>query len=107
MSDVSVLGIDAETTSLSIMMENGGRPPGLPPATVQVLLNDRALGQVTVGTARQAYSFAIPRDLAAAAAKTDEAALLKLVSSTWNPRAALGANDDRDLGVMVDRIEVH
>jgi len=106
-SYVSVLGIDADTASLSIMMENGGRPPGLPPATVQVLLNDRALGQVTVGTARQAYSFAIPPDLAATAAKTDDAALLKLVSSTWNPRAVLGANDDRDLGVMVDRIEVH
>ena len=33
-------------------------------------------------------SFAIPPDLAAAAAQTDEAAVLKLVSSTWNPRAS-------------------
>jgi hypothetical protein len=87
-------------------MENGGRPAGLPPATVEVFFDDRPLGTVTVGPAKATYSFAIPADAAAAAGASDDAALLKLVCSTWNPRASLGVDDGRDLGVMVDLVQV-
>jgi hypothetical protein len=31
---------------------------------------------------------------------------MRLEGNVWNPRVALGANDDRDVGVMVDRVEV-
>jgi hypothetical protein len=31
---------------------------------------------------------------------------VRLVTQTWNPRETMGAADDRDLGVMVDRVEV-
>ena len=31
---------------------------------------------------------------------------LKLVTNVWRPKAVLGVSDDRDLGVMVDRVDV-
>jgi len=71
-----------------------------------VSLDGRSLGQVTVGPDPQPFSFAVPADLAAAASASLDTSLLKLVSSTWNPRAVLGVNDTRDLGVMVDRIDL-
>jgi len=105
-SYVSITGISPDASLLTIVMENGGRPATLPPATVEVFLDDRRLGQVTVGAEAQPFSFAVPRDLAATAAAGEDTSLLKLVSRTWNPRAALGVNDSRDLGVMVDRIDL-
>jgi hypothetical protein len=96
----------ADARELTIWMANGGRPETLPPCTVEVFLNDQRLGQVTVGPEERPYSFGIPRELADAAARSDEAALLKLVSSTWNPRAALGIDDNRELGAIVDRVDV-
>jgi hypothetical protein len=105
-SYASIIGMTPESSLLTLTMENGGRPPAQGPATVEVFIDDHRLGAVTVGPEARPYSFGIPRELAARAAAVDEAALLKLVCSTWNPRAALGIGDDRDLGVMVDTIEV-
>jgi hypothetical protein len=105
-SYVSVTAMPADARELTIWMANGGRPETLPPCTVEVFLNDQRLGQVTVGPEERPYSFGIPRELADAAARSDEAALLKLVSSTWNPRAALGIDDNRELGAIVDRVDV-
>jgi hypothetical protein len=31
---------------------------------------------------------------------------LRLLTTTWNPREVLGGNDDRELGVMLDRVAV-
>ena len=84
-------------------MENGGRPASAPPADVQVFLGDVRLGTARVGRARQEYTFPLPSDAAAAGR---DSATLRLVTTTWNPRASLGVDDDRDLGVMVDRVEV-
>jgi hypothetical protein len=106
-SYVSLLGVEPSTRQLVLVMSNGGRPDRLPPATVEVFLDDRRLGAVTVGNGFRPYTFDIPPDVAAAASGTADAALVKIVSSTWNPRAALGAGDDRDLGVMIDRVDVH
>jgi hypothetical protein len=105
-SYVSIVGIQPDASLLTIVMENGGRPASAPPATVEVSLDGRTLGIATVGPEPMPYSFHVPRDLAASAAAGEDTALLKLVSSTWNPRAALGVNDSRDLGVMVDRIDL-
>jgi hypothetical protein len=52
------------------------------------------------------YDFAIPADVAAAAAATGEPVRITLRTATWNPREILGTPDDRDLGVMVDRVAV-
>ena len=44
--------------------------------------------------------------LAARAAAYRDPVELKLVTTLWNPHKVLGSPDDRDLGVMVDRVAV-
>jgi hypothetical protein len=87
-------------------MHDGGRPPAAPPADVTVLIKERSLGTVRVTTGFSEYDFAIPADVAAAAAATGEPVRITLRTATWNPRVILGTSDDRDLGVMVDRVAV-
>jgi hypothetical protein len=41
-----------------------------------------------------------------AAAASPDAVTLRLRTVTWRPRAVLGTPDDRELGVMVDRVEI-
>jgi hypothetical protein len=41
------------------------------------------------------------------AAGRDDPAQLRLVSTVWNPKRILGGTDDRDLGVMIDKVEIH
>ena len=55
---------------------------------------------------RKPYAFEIPPALAAQAAASVDSVTVRLISTTWNPRALTGADDNRDLGVMVDRVEV-
>ncbi len=47
-----------------------------------------------------------PPDLAKRAADFGDPVELRLVTPTWNPHDVLGTPDDRDLGVMVDRVAV-
>jgi hypothetical protein len=54
----------------------------------------------------RSYTLAIPAEVAAAAAKSDGPARLTLVTNVWRPKDTLGTSDDRDLGVMVDRVAV-
>jgi hypothetical protein len=62
---------------------------------------------VTVGNGNfQPYIVDIPPDLAATAAARAEPVRLKIATSVWVPRRVLGTPDDRDLGVMVDRVAV-
>jgi hypothetical protein len=49
----------------------------------------------------QPYSFLITDP-----ALIGDTTTIRLVTDTWNPRAAIGVDDDRDLGVIVDRVEV-
>jgi hypothetical protein len=105
-SYVSIAGVPADGSLLTIVMENGGRPPSAGPATVEVTLEGRVLGTATVGIDPMPYSFHVPSDLARAAAAGQDTSLLRLASRTWNPRAVLGVDDPRDLGVMVDRIDL-
>ena len=95
-----------ENRTVTVWMNDGGRPPSVAPAQVAVHLEDILLGTATVSTGFKAYSFSIPADLAARAAPADPPRL-KLVSNLWNPHRALGTGDTRDLGVMVDRVQVH
>ena len=59
-----------------------------------------------IGRERKPYVFEIPAALAAEAAASVDSVTVRLISTTWNPRALTGADDNRDLGVMVDRVEV-
>jgi hypothetical protein len=101
-SYLSLVSIPPDARTLAIWMENGGRPPAAPPADVEVFVDDVKVGAVRVGPGRQLYTFELP----AAVVSADGAATIRLRTTTWNPRATLGVADDRDLGVMVDRVEV-
>ena len=105
-SYVSLPGLQPADRTLVLVLNDGHRPPGVAPATVVVSMNDRPLGRLDVGREFRPYTLAIPGDLAAAAAAAETPPRLKLVTNTWRPQAVLGVNDDRDLGVMVDRVEV-
>jgi hypothetical protein len=94
----------AERT-LTISMADGGRPAAAGPADVTVLLDDRTLGTVRVTGGFRDYELMIPADLAARLA-TGEPVRVALQVATWNPVVTLGTKDDRDLGVMVDRVAV-
>jgi hypothetical protein len=59
-----------------------------------------------VGSGLQPYTLPIPAAVAAAAASSPDAMTVRLRTATWRPRAVLGGADDRELGVMVDRVEV-
>jgi hypothetical protein len=91
---------------VTLWLSDGGRPPNAPPARVSVYLDDGLLGTVLVAQGFTPYSFAIPPRAAVVRADPDEAALVRLVTDTWNPRRLLRSSDDRDLGVMVSRIEI-
>jgi hypothetical protein len=105
-SYVALPGLGPGVSSVRLSLSNGGRPVTVGPAQVTISLDDRPLGQAIVTGGFHTYSFAIPPDLAAAIAAKDDPARLKIECPTWNPRAALGIPDDRDLGVMVDRVDV-
>ncbi|HEX6464144.1 MAG TPA: hypothetical protein VFZ98_06820, partial [Vicinamibacterales bacterium] len=76
------------------------------PADVTVLLNDVMIGTVRVGNGFREYDVAIPPAIAAAASATGEPVRIMLRTPTWNPMRTLGTDDNRDLGVMVDRVAV-
>jgi hypothetical protein len=105
-SFVSLPALGPGLSTLVLSMSNGGRPATELPARAVVSLDDRTLGEVTVGPGFHAYRFAIPADLAQAVAAKREPATLTIQCSPWNPRRTVGGSDDRELGVMVDRVEI-
>jgi hypothetical protein len=105
-SFVVINHIGAGDRTLALWMNDGGRPPAAPPADVSIILNDRVLGVVHVSRGFNEYDVAIPPDVAAAAAATGEPVRVMLRTTTWNPQLVLGTPDDRDLGVMLDRVAV-
>jgi hypothetical protein len=105
-SFVSIVGLQPSSTTLTLWMGTGGRPPSAPPAVVSVLLGDRPIGSATVGGGLDPYRFEIPADLAAQLGRSDAPASLQLQTQTWSPARVLGGADTRELGVMLDRIDV-
>lgn len=105
-SYVAIPGLTGRERTIVLTMHDGGRPRQAPPARVSVFFDDAPLGTIDVGSGFRPYTLALPPELAAAAAARDEPAQLKLVSTVWNPHTLLGTSDDRELGVMVDRVDV-
>ena len=105
-SFVAVSGLTGTERTLMLVMHDGGRPPAAPPARVELFFGEAAIGAIDVNPGFQTYTLALPADAVERAAQRDEPTRLRLVSTVWNPRQILGAADDRDLGVMIDRIEV-
>jgi hypothetical protein len=105
-SFVTVTIFDASARTVTLWMSNGGRPMAAPPADVEVSLHDQVLGTVRVVDGIRPYTFPIPAELAARASGLGDPVELRLRTSTWNPRRRIGSADDRELGVIVDRVQV-
>lgn len=106
-SYVSVTTIGPSAREVTLVLHDGGRPDAAPDARVEVFLHNQRLGGVHVGGGGfRAYTLAIPADLAGRAAASRDPVELRLVSTTWNPSQVLGVDDDRDLGVMLDRVTI-
>jgi len=105
-SYVTIVGMTARSSTLTIWMDDGGRPPSAGPATVSCYLDGRLVGQATVTSGFNPYRFAIPADLAAAASSREDPVLLRIVAAPWSPKTVLGTGDTRTLGVMVQRVAV-
>src|SRR5262249_51939837 len=105
-SYVSISDVKASSRELVLWMSDGGRPAAAPPADVTVELDGEQLGSVRVTTGFKPYTSEIPASLAVRLAKAGEPVVLKLTTSVWIPERLLGTPDDRDLGVMLDRVAV-
>ena len=105
-SYVEILGIREDSRIVTLWLNDGGRPPGVTRAQVQVTLEGVVLGAIVATDEFQPYTFAVPEVLAAALASETNPARLMIQTNTWNPSTDSGFSDDRDLGVMLDRVEV-
>ena len=105
-SFVAVSGLSGAERSVVFEMHDGGRPKSASPARIQVFFGNTEIGTIDVQPGFRSYTLALPAAAAEAAARLDEPTQLRILSTVWNPRQILGLPDDRDLGVMIDRIEV-
>ena len=105
-SFVIVNHVGAGDRTLALWMGDGGRPPAAPPADVHVLIGERELGVVRVAGGFREYDVPLPADEASDLAKSGEPVRITLRTDTWNPLKVLGTPDDRDLGIMLDRVAI-
>jgi hypothetical protein len=105
-SYVSITRLPASSRAVTLWLNNGGRPPAAGPAQIEVFLDGQSLGRAVVEGGFRPYTFSIPPDLVARAATAGDPVELRLVTATWNPHKVLGTSDDRNIGVMVDRVAV-
>ena len=106
-SYVIVSAVHPTDREVTLWLSDGGRPGTAPPAEVAVQLGDHVLGSVRVNTGFKPYSLSIPPAVASALAASGEPVRLKLSTTTWSPETQIGTPDDRQLGVMVDRVTVN
>jgi hypothetical protein len=91
---------------LTLVVGDGGRPAAASPARLEVFLHGQLLGTIDIKGGFRPYTLPIPPDLAARAAAATDPVELRLISTLWNPAQVLGAADNRDLGVMLDRVTI-
>ena len=96
----------ANAREVILELSSGGRPAGGESAQVSVFLDDQPIGTVQVIDGFRPYHLTIPPELAARIAAANDLVRLRLVTPVWNPQRQLGSPDSRDLGVMVDRVQV-
>jgi hypothetical protein len=107
-SFVSVLGLSGRERSVTFVMSDGGRPAGTPPASIDVQFDGVAIGRIQVAPGFQSYTLPLPAEIVARAAQSADPVHLRLTSSVWSPSLVTPGNTDtRELGVMIDRIEIH
>jgi hypothetical protein len=106
-SFIAVTGLTGNERQLTMVMHDGGRPPNAPPAEIELFFNETPLGKIRVGSGFKEYTVTLPADVVRAASASQDPAILRIVTSTWSPSDYLGSTDNRALGVMVDRVEIH
>ena len=106
-SFIAATGLTGAEREVEFVLHNGGRPDGAPPATLDVFFNEIPLGRITVDFGFKTYRLAIPAEAVKLAAGSADPAQLKLISSVWSPSDFGGGSDTRQLGVMIDRVEIH
>jgi hypothetical protein len=107
LSYIAIPGLSGGEREVVLTMHDGGRPAAAPPARVTVRFNGTIIGTIDVRPGFQEYRLPLPADLVRLAASATDPAQLTLESTVWVPRDFLGGTDDRRLGVMVDRVDVH
>ena len=103
-SDQSMVTLGAlpeAVDEVGVVASDGGRPDAAPPARVEVWLGEALLGSVEIDGPFREYTLPIPPHIV-----SDRPVELRLRSVMWNPAKVLGSPDDRELGVMVDRVTV-
>ncbi len=106
-SFIAVTGLAGTERVLTMVMHDGGRPAKAPPADIEVLFNEISLGTIHVETGFKEYRLSLPAEAVKLAADSPDPVILRLVTKTWNPKDYVGGTDDRALGVMIDRVEIH
>ncbi|MBL8141373.1 MAG: glycosyltransferase family 39 protein [Acidobacteria bacterium] len=105
-SYLSLLNLTPSSSQLVLSMANGNRPAAAGTARVTVSIGDVVLGTADVDGDIREHAFGIPPGIAARGAASEDPTRVKIAVSTWVPRTAIGAPDDRELGVMLWRAEV-
>ena len=106
-SIVWVAGTLPDASEVTLRMSKGGRPEAGGVAEVRVSLAGQPLGSITVpDDGFRPYTVAIPPELAQSIAASEAAAELRLETVPWVPLHVLGIPDQRELGVMLDRVQV-
>lgn len=104
-SFVLLMGLESSAHELTITMSTGGRPPSAAAAIVEVALDDEPIGAIAPRATVEAFTLAMPAELVKRLAASGDPVRLRLRVPTWNPAVNLGANDTRDLGVIVTRVQ--
>ncbi len=105
-SEIAVTGLAGGEREVTLTLSDGGRPTAAGAARVEVVFFGASLGTVDVRPGFHEYRLLIPQALAEAAARSEQPATLRLISTVWSPRAVLNVPDDRELGVMLDKVTV-
>jgi hypothetical protein len=104
-SFLSLLGLTAERRTLNVWASSP-RPEQLGPTIAWVWVDEHLLGTITATPNFEPYRFTVPLDVASTLETGKDAAQLRIVSNTWNPNRIFNNRDDRDLGMMVDRVTI-
>ena len=104
-SFITVRGLTGRERDNVFVLQDGGRPDAAPPAVMDVFLGEVALGTITVKGGFTEYRLAVPPE-AIKAAMAASGRQLRLVSTVWRPSGFSASTDTRELGVMVDRVEI-
>jgi hypothetical protein len=104
-SYIVVPALEPTARTITLWMSDGGRPASAGNAEVTIAIADRRFGTVDVDTGFRSYEVPIPPEVVRDAAGRGPVRI-QLRTSVWKPEEVLGTTDDRDLGVMVDRVTV-